>query len=306
MSKISYMTVEEAEATPYISPYTGMPDGTMVVPQDYVGIIPRKCDCGADFVISSNRTMVKCSSPTCYIKVAWCATKLYRALGIKGFGIETFKEIARTRGCTSLIEILQNPPAGSGILLREGLETPRTWATCIAMLGLPKLKETAQKVFGGCNGLEDFCTKATEEGGVYPYLQKRLGGSVMPVQVLQVIKDNAHVLQEVENIFKIKPESAIKLKVAITGDITKCLDDNGCALTQEGFLEYANKKLEQHSIQLIASKAFSQIIAVVADSPSNSEKYLAGKRRGILITSDKLVDFVIALHEASLKPNTEE
>lgn len=301
MAEIQFIAVADAENTEYISPYTRLPDGSMIVPEDYVGIIPRTCECGADFLISTNRTMVKCSNKECYIKIAWCATKLYRSLGIKGFGPETFKELARVRNCTSLMDIIANPPLGSGQLLREGLAVPRTWATCISMLGMPKLKENAQRVFGGCNNLHEFCVKVTEEGNIFKYLQKRLGGDTLPRQVLDVIKENTLILAEVEKVFNIKPEASIKLKIAITGDITKCLDDNGHPLTQEGFLEYANSKLADYSIQLMASKAFKEIVAVIADSPSNSEKYLAGKRRGILLTSDKLIPFIIRLNEERLK-----
>lgn len=311
MANIQFLAVEKAEATPYLSQsYVLNSDGVyeevsvaqeMIVPHEYIGVIPRKCDCGADFIISTNRTMIKCSSPKCYIKIAWCATKLYRSLGIKGYGIETFKSIAISRKCASLLDVLDNPPLGSATLLKQGLLVPRTWATAIGMLGLPKLKDTAQKVFGGCNCIEDFMAAITVENGIMPYLKKRLGGDVASQTVFEVIRDNTPILTEVQNIFVIKPEASIKLLVSITGDITKSVDDNGHPLSQDGYIEYVNAKLADYSIQVGASKAFSQIIAVVADNPSNSEKYRQGQRRNILVTSDRLVPFIIRLNEERLK-----
>lgn len=296
MPELKFITVSEAENTPYLSDFS-----ETIVPKDYVGIIPRKCECGADFLISTNRTIIKCSSSKCYVKIAWCATKLYRNLGIKGFGPETFKSVARERKCQSLLDILNNPPTGSGILLKEKLTVPRTWATCISMLGLPKLNDNAHKVFGGCNNIKDFCNKVSLDGGLYLYLKKRVGGDTLPRSLIDVISENRDILSEVENIFTIKPEASVKFKIAITGDITKTVDDNGNVLSQEGFLEYINEKLSQYSIQLITSKAYAQLIAVVADNPSSSEKYLAGKRRGILITSDRLFDLIMRIYEYAMQ-----
>ena len=82
-------------------------------------------------------------------------------------------------------------------------------------------------------------------------------------------------------------------KIIITGEILMVTTPDGKPyVDREDFIKYVNTISVQYGVLYKTSKAFNSSEFVIADSPSNTEKYREGMARGILITSDKFLQLI--------------
>ena len=84
-------------------------------------------------------------------------------------------------------------------------------------------------------------------------------------------------------------EGLVKVKICITGSITI----DGTRVTRNKFVELCNKvgcKDGRQIVEVQNTAAKESCQYVIADYESNTAKYLAGKERGVLITSKEFID----------------
>lgn len=84
-------------------------------------------------------------------------------------------------------------------------------------------------------------------------------------------------------------EGLVKVRICITGSITV----DGMRITRNKFVELCNKVGCKNGRQLVEvqnTSAKESCQYVVADYESTTAKYLAGKERGVLITSKEFIE----------------
>ena len=289
--------------------------GELIIPSEFHDVFRDKCSCGSDFIISTTRRSMMCSNPFCYRKLAYQSVKMFSEFQIKQYGPETALKHAQNlyerakmagRDHITVIDFLKDPPLDFVLMVKQELMKPRTWAESIASLNIPYLgSATCIKVFRGNQNLEEFTKSMQKEGGALPYLQKRLGGSTLPNNVLNTIKEHLEEIAVIQDLFTIIPDVEAEYKITVTGDVIRQLGESGETLSRLAYIKYINSKLSEYSLKVVLSKAYSQVVAVIADYESSSASYRAGKQRKIILPSDMLIPFILRLHEERMKAKNE-
>lgn len=132
------------------------------------------------------------------------------------------------------------------------------------------------------------------KNGLYWYMTKGLGGS--RAETARVLAETLAYYRD-EFIFllsrvKIDKPIAETCKIVITGDIINVVKDDGTYYDRDEFVAYLNKFTRPRGVLLLNSTALKSCDYVIADTPSNTNKYRAGKAENKLITSDVFLALV--------------
>ena len=247
--------------------------------------------CGEPMVINRTRTVLCCGNPYCVRRVGNQAAALLKDLGYKGYGPEKLTAYCRSMGIYSIIDFLCSPPLPLNPLEDLNKLAP-TFPTLIEMLHIPNIGSKAHKIFGKFDSLSDMVEKLEGAEGIYQHIIKALGGQESTAQFIATFNNYIQDINDITQYVTVSPQASSTVLVEITGHITRVRDDNGNSLTKDMYIRALNQLAKPIGMEFLRSSKFTQLKFMIADSPSNSRKYLIGAQRGILVTSDKLLSVV--------------
>ena len=272
-------------------------------PED--GIFPDKCVCGSENIITRDLKRAACCNPRCKVKLGFALSELFSRFGTKGIGDQTCIQMingvySRLR-YKSHIEVLalryeDYPQSLYGTVAGQTMfhtcsrirTQQMTFSGMISMLGLPELSTSTGVMFRGINNASQLIERIKECGGVASFCSRR---GIYDSEKLFWLYNSLTDILLAEKIFSnLRKEGIRRIKICITGMV--CVD--GVHLTRTAFLNYCNSIARyDNGVQILEienTSAKESCAYVVADYPSNSSKYLAGKARGVLITADDFVN----------------
>lgn len=292
------LTLEElkGETSAYLD-FTTIDDALM--PQYYRDMLPHKCQCGADVIVSGDLTQPQCCNPCCWIKQAHRFAYFCQALGYKDVGSATalslFSETKNLFDADTFLAAFRIEDAmviracGSAFCdtrnyIRDDLQhRALMFPDAINALGIPniglrsKLFQVVKKpeVFVGAllqGKTDEMCQAA---GISAPQTLFALKQSI--VDVCYLVRHIApHIIAEPAN----------EVNVMITGSVSV----NGKPYTREEFVNLCESIRDANGnrvYKIKQTKARSVVEYAIADAPSSSSKYKLGKELNILITANE-------------------
>lgn len=270
-----------------------------VIPEPFWEFFKDDCVyCSKPVVISKSLTIMKCSNPKCFRRLAKRLDKSLHDLGIKGYGIETLSVYLENFKIDSFIEFLKDPPVDLGNIIDLIHEKNYSYPQLVEFMHIPTLGTTAHRLFSGCDCYEDFKARLTGDAVTAQlFLESFTGGTVSAAQLLDVLNSYEDELTSITEL--ITPVKHVKqsIPIALTGYITKVSSADGRRLTKDQFINALNNLARPCDFEFVKSAAYEKVAYIVADQPSNSAKYNIGLRRNILVTSSDLYNAIKTLNE---------
>lgn len=167
------------------------------LPKEFIAILPTHCtSCGAETEITESLSMLVCPNPDCIIKSVHRMVTLLADLGVKDMGEAKCRKFLDHFGVTNPYAIFHYEPDVDGALfegcgidfshkIAEQVYEKRTmllWEF-VKIGNLPKIRDSARKIFSNYDDLEVFY-EDLEEGGI-AFIQNLLSikkGAYIPVE----------------------------------------------------------------------------------------------------------------------------
>lgn len=283
---------------------------TGLIPEQWHDVIPDKCYCGGDFVISNNLKTTKCSNDVCYHKLGYRAADMLYQLGVRGIGEEYCKTFFRVNPNFKLhTDILtasadEHPRSITPMtrdknvqMIRDTMIEPRTFRKVVSMLGLPKMKEVSSKLLFGINSYEEMVESihkerqpySTDIEAMHDWVAYKL--RTTGVKTIETVTHNLLtyevILSTLTELFNITSDAKEEIVIAMTGSPTLA------GMTKDRYITYLNE-IGEGIVTVRRKDSVSGVKYVLADSPSNSSKYIYGRDRGILITSVEFEELILS------------
>lgn len=277
------------------------------IPDYYKNIFPHKCECGAEMIITEpEHTQLQCCNPSCYLKMGYRLAYFISKMGYKGFGEQSSLTLVREglpkfkyptflssflMNDTELHQCLTEHLADLFADIRDDLkQRPVYFSEAIAALGIQGI--------GSRSAL--FSVVKNPVVLVQAILKDNIGmvcdaaGIMAPMTRYQLFNSKLDILTLMKDVVPhILSNPSEEIYIAITGRVSV----NGVGYTRQEFLDLCQaipRSSRSSSFKLVETKSASKLQYVIADSPSNSDKYLLGESLGILITAE---DFYAKLKE---------
>jgi hypothetical protein len=292
----------------YYEDWSTIPDAMSsgIVPQEYMGVFPVKCECGSEIIISNNRKHFTCCNPRCYVKMGYHMSEILSKLGVKNVGDETCKTISRnlykTLKTHSPVEMLLQDysvyealvgPAKAMEIFRPIINLRGksiTFSTMIEYICIPGFG-TDMALFKNFKELGNFVASVQHYGGVKELLEVCGINDTHRVFNLWICLTDILIMDAylVSNIIH---EGDIKYNICVTGSVMP----NGEHLSnKERFIEMCNSFSDEVGNKIFdvrMTQAMETCDFVIADTVSSSAKYKAGLRRGVLMSSTDFLNYL--------------
>lgn len=266
-----------------------------LIPGEYKGIIPEICRfCGAPMIISENLTQLKCGDPRCSRRIAGQIVNMLSDLGYKGYGVSTIFDYVYQYKLNSVIGFLISPPLALNNIVSMIAEQQLTYPQLIRIMNIPRLKGRTDVIFKDINCYKDYTDAVEKAGGLWNFLYERVGGSVLPGQIAEILQIYDAELQLIEELVKPVQQERSVVPIAITGSVLN-VTDNGKHITKDTYVKILNDIVRPIGMAFKRSDALASVAFIVADTTSNTAKYRKGLERGNLITSDVLYNQCLCL-----------
>lgn len=292
------MTLEElkAETSSYNS-FAKIADCN--IPDYYKGVFPHTCECGAEMIMTEpGHTQLQCCNPACWIKMAHRLAYFISKLGYKGFGEQSALSLLRAthdklRFPSFLATfLLTDTDLSSGLseyyvglfneIKTDIHERPVHFVDAIAALGIPNIgsKSSFFDVVKSPVILLDYVLhKKTDD-------LCDMAGILAPITRFQLAISRLDIVTLMKDIMpNIMDTPKGEIFIAITGKVSV----RGQQYSRYEFIALCESISDGTGVQpykLVETKAESKLQYVIADVPSNSDKYRLGQRLNILITAD--------------------
>lgn len=276
-----------------------------VIPKKYAELFPDRCKCGSENIITGSLTHAMCCNPRCVYKLGYALSELFTRFDIKGLGdaicaqmISSVYDKLKYKSHVEIIGMEPNEYPYAVISTVKGQEMYQackqirkrslTFTDLVSMIGIPQFSTSSGKLLTGIHSLKHLCDLAAREGGIKNFCANRgVYDSMKVFWFYQSIPD----IFVAEQVFgdNMRLEGLVKVKICITGSITI----DGTRVTRNKFVELCNKvgcKDGRQIVEVQNTSAKESCQYVIADYESNTAKYLAGKERGVLITSKEFID----------------
>lgn len=285
-----------------------------LIPSKFSNVIKDTCECGSENIIQTNLKRMKCCDPLCRIKMGMAMSHMFSNFEIKDLGDETCKSFVdycmsnNLFSIPSHVEILGISLDGGfsayfgnkAIILANAINSivhrRLTFGSMVSKLAIPMFDSSAEKIFEGVEGVEDFISRVKDGNNFNNFMVNR---GVKDLIKIDSLRKSLKAILYFENLLEVnlvKPGKFIK-SVSITGSVKA----DGHRLTRSGFVTYCNLIGNVNGVQLFTvkeNKALSTNEFIIADSPSSSEKYTVGRnrelleKRKIVITAQEYIDLL--------------
>lgn len=281
------------------------------IPIQYKGIVPLKCRCGAEIEVNETLTKMWCPGDKCISKQIARMNEMLTNFGVKNIGLSYCRDLWYEMERYGLGDSHMN------VFLLPFTEYPQTYKLDVTMkkfeaiqnavkevhfnggltlgelvskMALPGLDLNARKLFRGFSSVKEMQMYAKlrykEQYSLLRLVQSRFGRGVACVKVIHTLAQFGKDIEIAQNIFTMRKSVNKEIKIAITGRIT----DYG-RYTRKDFLRECNKICEG-KVEILDVNPSSEIEFVVADDFIDSSTYDYGEEYGILISSDKFVQWL--------------
>lgn len=268
-----------------------------LIPESFFAFIPDLCPCcGHDMWISESRTILKCSNDFCVRRIAFQADALLKDLGVKGFGPVLLEDYCESINANSIIDFIQYPPMPYNVIELMQQRNP-TYSQLVEMLHIPNFGTKAYKLFDGYDDLNEFLKDMNSSGDILEFIKQRVGGNETATLVAQIIITYENELREISNLIKVRPKSRKTILLQITGHVLNVRSEDGHTLTKDDYVYVLNSIGSKIGYEFRRSDALQSVSFIVADTASNTRKYRVGLQRGILVSSDRLLESIKKLTE---------
>lgn len=279
---------------------------TQLIPSGWHSLFEDKCECGSDNIISKNLKTLRCCNPRCFIKEGHMLSAMIGRFGIKNWGpatcIDIMGYLIRNDISKSHIKFFDladdlqnrlftaNRKLEYNTLLDTVFSQKYTASELVSKLGLPNLDKSSEVIFGDYDSTASVY-KAIKSKGVKTFLAEK---NVHDVATISCIKEFLGDIIYAEYLFRdcIRLRGNLKIDLVITG----VLYPYGKKTTKQKFIEMLNETattpsgIKLYEFSMTDKKQSAPY--VIADYVSNTEKYRAGKARGVLCTSTDLLEKV--------------
>lgn len=270
------------------------------LPDYYKSVFPHYCECGAEMIMTEpGHTQLQCCNPCCWVKMAHRLAYFISSLGYKGFGEQSALALFRATHDklkfrsflaaflltdTELQSGLSEYYASVFIDIREDIKVRSFhFVNAISALGIPNI--------GSRSAFFDVVKSPVVLLG---YVLKNrtdelceLAGIQAPITRFQLAAFKVDIVTLMKDIMpNILDTPKGEVYIAITGKVAV----NGVAYSRTEFIALCESIRDAEGVQLykiIETKAEVKLQYVVADTPSNSDKYRLGLRLKKLITADE-------------------
>ena len=270
------------------------------IPEYYREVFPHKCACGAEMIMTEpGHTQLQCCNPSCWVKMGHRLAYFTSSLGYKGFGEQSGLSLLRATydqlPFKSFLAtfLLTDTQLSSGLseyyvglfneIKADIYERPFHFVNAISALGIPNIGSNSA-FFDVVKSpvilldylLHDKLNDLCDASGIQAPIT-RFQLAMSKVDIVTLMKD------VMPNILA-TPKGEIF--VAITGKVSV----NNVQYTRQDFIalcEALQGSNGEQLYKLVETKAEAKIQYVIADTPSNSDKYRLGLRLNKLITADE-------------------
>lgn len=293
------------------------------IPEAYHEVFIEKCTCGSERIINESLTQLECCDPRCYIKMGHTLSQMFINFGCSNMGPSICKTIMYMNKSelkySSPVEILglkyipYGITSGKAQYYIDAVKRMRgvklTLPELISKLAIPKLGETAHKIFRGYSSIDEFCEELSSKGGAksIPAMLTQKGIEDRRVwfymrHYLVDILIACDLLSEV-----IRPLAYQEFKIVVTGSVAP----KGKTLSRSEFIELLNEvgtlPNGKRLVGFKESTALKSAPFIVADYASNTPKFRAAKEREetegkVLYTSTELLEWL----EGVVKPYVDQ
>ena len=259
-----------------------------LLPGYIVDIIPNKCECGAEIVLTNSLKQAYCSSDTCYVKIANRMYKMAQKLGLSSVTIDICKYICKNYEISSPYQLFlmeqvlenednkQDEPKGfrqaiNDISCRD--KNMSLWEV-VDLSCIPDIEMVAKKLFYGYNSIGDAFDDIEYDKA--SFIAEKLGiksseTSVLAVNIYNQLMEHKDELMFGETQFNIIDNERDTIYIAIDGYI------EGFKNKSE-FIHYLNKLLDYKVNILITNTVSTQLDILVADKDIASNKVKAATK----------------------------
>lgn len=266
-----------------------------LIPETFFPYVNDDCPCcGMPMYISISRTNLKCNNASCVRKIAFQADGLFKDLGIKGFGPTSLETYCESIKAKSIIDVIQDPPPPYDLVAAIQALNP-TFPQLVEMLHIPNFGSKAYKLFDGFDSFKSFLSAMSASGDNVGYILNRVGGEETTAAIVGIITTYSKELLQITDLVKVRPKSKKVVLIQITGHILNVRDEDGGALTKDEYVRILNDVGSKIGYEFRRSDALKSVEFIVADTVSRTRKYLIGQERGVLVTSDKLLQVTSTL-----------
>lgn len=277
------------------------------IPEYYKEIFPKQCLCGGEMIMTrEGRTQLQCCNPCCWVKMAHRLAYFISYHGFKGFGTQAC--LSLFSACHDMLEYysflsafsLTDTQLAVGLndyqimLFHEVRDSLKQsvfhFSDAIASLGIPNIGSRstlfdvakspvvlAQYVLQGKTN--DLCDMAGIQAESTRFYLR-----TFDIDIVLLMRD---VMPNIMDT----PKGEVF--VAITGRVSV----RGLDYTRAEFIDLCESIRDENGTQLykiVETKAQDKLQYVIADTPSNSDKYRLGQRLGKLITADAFYEILMS------------
>lgn len=276
-----------------------------IIPSDYKGLVPERCECGSENIIKANRKILRCCDPKCPIKMSFALAEFLNNLGVQGikqktckkivdyclnnnlFEVPTYTEIVKVARKEDLSFLIGSNWYNLTQALDAATKRPVTFPEMVSYLAIPKYDSSTIKILSGFNSIVDLVNAMKAEGTLMFFFSR----GVKDLEKIKYLADNLSTILQYELAMQVpllKQGSQVR-QIAVTGSVSV----DGISVSRSEFASYCNQLGSVGGVQLFTvniCKAFNSVEYVIADHPSSSRTYLEGLQRGIVITAQEYVD----------------
>ncbi len=277
------LTVKEAKATGLIDPRYA--DDLSDICEPFNG---NERGCGSPLLITETLSEITCSNPRCNLKLAGRASRMLKALGVKGIGYGYCRDLIYNTGMTSHLEILV---ADMPTLLKSGkaalsenlynqlqvaLKRSFTYPQMVKLLNLPELSDRALVLFKWCRSLSEFYAVRDYHGLTTEDFIKRYKGfdSKLAKDISNTIDVFEPELSLIDKFFKVLIEPDMQWKIAVTGEVKNL----SVSISRQDVARYYNAIGKGH-VGVVVGKSLTTCKYIIADENSGSSTFEAGVMR---------------------------
>lgn len=263
-----------------------------IIPELWHSCIPDTCSyCGQALMINRPCTVMKCSGISCCRKLAYQITAFLQDLGYKGIGPETLTTYCKYCGIKTILDYIKLPNVCDLVDTLNNLEL--SYANLISLLHVPNLGTKAYKLFKGYSNYAEFDKAMADSGNAFNFLLNIIGGYDTTVETAHILIDYLPVFTGITSLVKVVSAKTQVIEIAITGRITQVTSADGKNFTKDEFIQSINRLARKYALEFRLSNALESVPLIIADTPSNTRKYLIGLRRKVLYSSKDLLHMII-------------
>ena len=230
------------------------------------------------------------------------AGEILEVLAIPGIGTKAHKMMDGINNLQTLLQTIEFYGVQC-VLLKCGFVGKLRWDWWVALKtarsqGLPWEEYVKYIIKNSSTGIVpyadyDMLDSAVLLEGLLRIFEIQLGGEGRDAQnCAELVYTYWDEIKLLFNLTKCLPGTVENRKIIITGDITQVTKEDGSTFERFEFIDYINSIALEGGIRYQNSTAFASSEFVIADYPSNTNKYQRGMEKGNLITSFEFLNIV--------------